>query len=90
MRKRIPRYLNAQIQMGWWEFDEFVLLFIPAFIGLMNDLAEIGIVVGAGLYAIYKRFKENSQEGFIWHFLYWYGLWRREFILPSWIRELVE
>jgi len=90
MRKKIPKYLNAQIQMGWWELDEFLILFLPSFVGFTNNLTELGILTGSALYVFYKRLKENAQEGFFWHILYWYGFWRREFILPSWIRELVQ
>ena len=91
MRKRkIPKYLNAQIQIAWWEFDEFLLFFIPFISGLFNGYTEAGIISGTILFLVYKRFKESSQEGFLWHFLYRWGFWRRNFVPPSWIKEFVQ
>ena len=89
-RHYIPRYLWAQPQIVWWELDEFLLFIVPLVIGNFANQLMVGIAVGAVLSTLFKKFKEGQQEGFLYHFLYWHGLWKRDWVPPSWLREYVE
>jgi len=76
--------------MAWWEVDEFMLFLLPLLVGTFADQLLMGLAAGVMLSMIFKRFKESRQEGFLYHFLYWHGLWKRDWVPPSWLREYVE
>ncbi|WP_022846810.1 type IV conjugative transfer system protein TraL [Desulfurobacterium sp. TC5-1] len=92
MRRYVPKYLNAQPQFLWWELDDLIFFMAPIMIGLWTDRLLIGLGVGLILEQAYGKLKTQSQPGFLWHFLYWHGLYnsKNKRFPESWKRELVE
>ena len=70
----IPRYLDDPPVLLLWSVDEIAPLLAGLFIGM--QIGHAFICTGAGLLIthFYRRCLENSQDGFLAHFLYWHGL----------------
>ena len=72
----IPRYVDSQPQLFFWEIDEAVI-----FIGLLGCGIAIGgwftlLSITAGYYAVkaFKRFKNGALDGILLHLCYWLGV----------------
>lgn len=59
----VPRFL-------FWTFDEFLLLAIPVFLGLLVG-SFLLMALGFALRPIYKRMKKKYKRGSMMHALYW-------------------
>ena len=72
----IPRYIDCQPQLFFWELDEAVV-----FIGCLAGGIALGgwfalASMGAGIFAVkaFKRFKSGALEGVLLHLCYWAGV----------------
>jgi len=89
----IPKYLHAQYQVLNWELDEVAVWLLFIFFSTMtNSLTVKTVLVLAGYLAMrsYIRLKENGQEGYMFHFLYRFGLYNVKKFPEFWIKELVK
>ncbi|ABM97139.1 type IV conjugative transfer system protein TraL [Methylibium petroleiphilum] len=72
----IPRYVDAQPQIFFWELDEAIVyvscMAAGIFIGGM--FTPISMVVGWFVVKLFKRFKNGSLEGVLLHICYRAGL----------------
>lgn len=90
MEKRyIPQFLDAQIQLLWWELDEIIILMMFVSIGLLTDHAYIASVLGFMSMNLYSKISSKKQPGYFKHVMYKYGLWERDAVPKYWIKELV-
>lgn len=85
----IPKYLNAQIQLLWWEMDEILVMMVFISLGLMSNHAFIGAGVGWLAMNTYSKFNAKKQPGFVKHISYKFGLWGKKKIPEYWVKELV-
>ncbi|TDA63644.1 type IV conjugative transfer system protein TraL [Sulfuricurvum sp. IAE1] len=85
----IPKYLNAQIQLLWWELDEMIVLM--AFVGLGIVADHTYIFAGLGIIAmnIYSKLNNQKQPGFFKHVMYRFGFWGKKHLPEYWVKELV-
>ena len=71
---RVPLYLDEPPTFLGLRPDEavvFLLIFIPSF--LMNWLL-FGVLIGAGVTVMVKRWRGGKPEGFLVHFAYRHGI----------------
>jgi type IV conjugative transfer system protein TraL len=85
----VPKYLNAQIQLLWWEMDEMIVMMTFVSLGIISDHTYIGALLGFGAMNIYSKINSKKQPGFLKHVLYRYGLWGKKNLPEYWIKELV-
>lgn len=71
----IPRRLDDQWKIGWWDLDVATPFFFCAFLGLMSGKGMSGIfcgvLVGAGFSKAVSRLKATKHPAFSWHWIYW-------------------
>ena len=84
---RIPRYMNAQAQILWWELDEVTIITASIGIGIMYEL--LVVTVPLGLLAARALAKTKAEHGHGWflHRAWWHGIPIARLKLPSTHRE---
>jgi len=70
----IPKYLDAQPQFLWFEFDEAMILLIGLMTGRMLDQMILFIAISLIIQRVYTKLKNAKQTGFLQHTLYALGL----------------
>ena len=74
MQKRpIPNYVDEQMQIFFWEVDEFlpaVAIFVLCF---MWGQILLGIALSLVFVRLLSKFKVANQPGAILHFVWWAG-----------------
>lgn len=85
----VPKYLNAQIQLLWWELDEIIVGMIFVSLGIITNHTYIGAIAGLTAMGYYTKLRNQKQPGFFKHVMYKYGFWGKKGIVPEyWIKEL--
>lgn len=71
----IPRYVDAQPQLLFWELDEAII-----FVGCLGTgiyagsyFTLVSMALGYGLVKLFRRFKDGALEGILFHLCYWSG-----------------
>ena len=69
---RIPRYIDTQPQILWWELDEIIVLIMSLFVGILTR--QLTYFLLGGFIATYfiTKLKNGKSDGFIFHLAYWY------------------
>ncbi len=89
-RRYIPKYLNAQMQLLWWEMDEILVMMVFVGLGIVSDHQYIGTAIGWAAMKGYTVVKYVKQPGYAKHVAYKYGFWGiRERVPEYWVKELV-
>lgn len=72
----IPRYVDAQPQLFFWELDEAIVYVscMAAGIAIGGVATPISMVVGWFVVKLFKRFKNGSLDGVLLHICYRAGL----------------
>lgn len=72
--KPIPNYVDDQMQIFFWEIDEFfpsLTIFVVMF---MWDQLLMGIVITIAFVKFFGRFKNANMSGVLFHMAWWIGL----------------
>ncbi len=72
--KPIPNYVDDQMQVFFWEIDEFfpsLTIFVVMF---MWDQLLVGIVLTIVFVKFFARFKNSNMAGVLFHMAWWVGL----------------
>lgn len=70
----IPRFVDSQPQIFWWELDEFLVAAALFGISIMVHMVIFGIVIGFLSVRVVRKFKNSALQGQLVHLAYWYGL----------------
>ncbi|WP_431798256.1 type IV conjugative transfer system protein TraL (plasmid) [Cupriavidus metallidurans] len=72
----IPRYVDNQFQLFFWEFDEAIIFIgcLAGGIALGGYFTLVSMALGYGAVKAFRRFKNGSLEGVLYHLCYWAGL----------------
>lgn len=72
----IPRYVDCQPQLLFWELDEAII-----FVGCLAGGIAIGgyatlLAMAGGVFAVkaFRRFKNGALDGILLHLCYWAGV----------------
>jgi len=69
----IPRYVDSQPQLFFWELDEFVPFVFFVGMGIMTGALTAMLLPAFGITYVFARFKGNSLDGVLLHLGYWSG-----------------
>lgn len=70
--KKFPQYLNAPLQLAWWEIDVVAVAVFSVYVGLF--LRGPFYITMFLLPYLYSKFKKNYPRGFLRHLFYFIGL----------------
>lgn len=87
--KYIPKYLNAEPQILWWDLSDFlVFLFFLSF-GIISGFPYIFALIGISMLKLSTKLYGKKEAGYPKHLAYhlgFYGLKNR--VPQSWCKEL--
>lgn len=69
----IPREVDSQLQVLWWEIDELFIAMIVFGSGLMTHHIVIPVIVALVVMHYIAKMKSEALPGAGLHFLYWFG-----------------
>ena len=88
-KKYIPKYLNAEPQILWWDTSEFVILLMFVGFGVIADMPYSMGFVGVIALKVVTKMKNNKTAGFMKHYAYRFGLYGMKEKVPEfWIKEI--
>ncbi|MFQ5779164.1 MAG: type IV conjugative transfer system protein TraL [Nitrospiria bacterium] len=74
MEARIPRYIDDPPQFLFWELDELILVVGLFGLGIFINYPTLCGLIGIILARLAGMQKSGKADGYLWHFLYWFGL----------------
>jgi len=90
-RKYIPKYMNAEMQILWWDLSEFLILLVIIAFGVIAEMQFIATAIGVGVLKVITKMKKHKQAGFVGHYAYSKGLFGLKGRVPEfWIKEIVK
>jgi type IV conjugative transfer system protein TraL len=90
-RKYIPKYMNAEMQILWWDLSEFLILLVIIAFGVIAEMQFIATAIGVGVLKVITKMKNHKQAGFVGHYAYSKGLFGLKGRVPEfWIKEIVK
>lgn len=72
--KPIPNYVDDQMQIFFWELDEFLPALVMFIVMFMWDQLMLGIFSTYAFVKIFGRFKNAHMDGVLFHMAWWSGL----------------
>ena len=92
----IPRRLDDQWKIGWWDLDVALPFLFCFFLGFMANQGMKGMIggaiVGALLSRMVSRIRADKHPAFAWHWTYWHlpeFFTRMKATPPSHVRRMV-
>lgn len=70
----IPRFIDSQYQVFFWEMDELVPLIVALGAGIMFEVLLYALIFGLIFSVRFSRFKMARLDGVLVHFAYWVGM----------------
>lgn len=90
-RKYIPKHMNAEVQILWWDLSEFLVLLVFIALGVLFEMQFTLTAIGVVALNIITRMKNYKQAGFVGHYMYGLGLYGLKERVPEfWIKEIVK
>lgn len=71
---QIPRFVDDPPPLLIFSFEQTVPIMVGLVTGVVMGQAFVFTMIGFGLSFIYARFLHSRPDGFMYHMLYWYGL----------------
>jgi conjugal transfer pilus assembly protein TraL len=69
MTIEMPKYIDDQLQMLWWEMDEFMVMLLVAGIGMIFNLLGTGMLIGVFVIPLLRKAKRVSLNGAALHII---------------------
>lgn len=81
----IPRYVDSQVQLLFWEFDEAIIFICCLGFGIVMHgyFVLLSIALGYGVVKLFRRFKDGALPGILFHLCYWAGFTGLNKIYPD-------
>lgn len=70
----VPRFIDSQYQIFFWEMDELVPLIVFIGVGIIFEVLLWALLAGLILTVRFSRFKLARLEGVLVHLAYWFGV----------------
>jgi conjugal transfer pilus assembly protein TraL len=89
---RIPRYIDTQPQILWWELDEVIILIMAIFAGILTRQLTYFLLGGVISTYFITKLKSGKSKGYVFHWFYWLGIPSFQFrrLPPGDRREFLE
>ncbi len=88
--RQIPRYLDDQPKIFFWDFDVFLIFSTCVFMGIITSFLIFSLLLGIGISYGFTKFKTGKPDSYLYHALYWHGFLKLHNIPPSYMRRFVE
>lgn len=72
---KIPRYVDDQLSLLIWDFDEFVIVSAVFGIGILIGYTLIGLIAAWYFCGQFRKTKGNYLNGRLEHMAFYAGLW---------------
>jgi conjugal transfer pilus assembly protein TraL len=72
----IPRYVDSQYQLFFWELDEIAPIAGMLGLGIVTDTLTLMIVPMFVFARVFSAFKQHHLDGVLLHMAYWAGIIR--------------
>lgn len=72
--KPIPNYVDDQMQIFFWEVDEFFPVLVIFILFFIWDHVFVGMILCWGFSRTFSRMKSSNMDGFLFHVTWWLGL----------------
>ena len=73
-QQKIPNHVDDPQQFLMWSIDEVLPLMIAFVVGFMLEQVIIFTFLGLMLTKFYRRYRDSKPDGYLRHWLYWYGI----------------
>lgn len=70
----IPRYVDSQYQVFFWEADEVIPLLLFFGLGIFFDALALFCLMGVVMSHLFSRYKSRHLEGVLVHMSYFGGI----------------
>lgn len=70
---RIPRRIDESPHFLLWSSDELAPMLIGLTLGTFVGRTMTFLIIGLLLTNLYRRFRENHADGYLFHAIYWGG-----------------
>jgi type IV conjugative transfer system protein TraL len=84
---RIPKYLDSQPIILFWELDEFIIFVLIIFTGMFIRHQFIGFLLAFIVIQTFKKIKKKKHKGFLFHLAYKLGFIQMKNIPPYHIKD---
>ena len=84
----IPRYLNAQAQLLWWELDEVLVITAALGVGILYEMLVFSIPLALIAAKLMAKMKAEHGTGWILHQAWWHGVPLTSLTIPTTHRDL--
>jgi len=81
--KPIPNYVDSQMQVFFWEIDEFFPSLTIFIIFFMWDQPLLALIFSYLFVRVFSRFKSSNMEGVLFHMVWWAGLMQMNKKFPN-------
>lgn len=81
--KPIPNYVDDQMQIFFWEIDEFLPALVIFVVMFMWDQLLLGIFSTYAFVKVFGRFKNARMDGVLFHMAWWAGLMQMNEVFDS-------
>lgn len=71
---KIPRYVDSQMQVLFWEIDEIVPVVALMGVGIVTDTLSYMLVLMIIVWKVFGKFKNNNLDGILMHLAYVNGI----------------
>lgn len=72
--KPIPNYVDDQMQIFFWELDEFFPTLVIFILFFIWDRLFWGIILSYAFVRVFSRFKSGNMDGVLFHMVWWTGI----------------
>lgn len=88
-KRYIPKHLNAQPQILWWDLSEFIVFLIIISIGVLGNFPFTSALIGVLVLKYSTKLYGRKEAGFFLHLAYSKGLYGVKGRVPDfWIKEI--
>ena len=70
----LPRYCDEQMMLLYWSADELLPGITLFLLGILINQKLLGLIGAVIVIRLYRKMKEGKPDGFLLHFLYWWGI----------------
>jgi type IV conjugative transfer system protein TraL len=72
---RVPKYIDAPIQMAFWEADEILPMILLFAFGIMTNTLTYMFFLMFFVTKWYQKYKSESRSGAVLHWMWWLGVY---------------
>ena len=73
---RMPKHVDAPMQMAFWEIDEVAPMLMLMALGILTGTLTYMFILMYGVTKLYQRYKSTARRGALVHLLFFFGLYK--------------